>query len=242
VFPGRNLDDRNNYRILEAEGEGHVAGVFLEVDNVQGGWYGEGDDMVFIDGEPWPPSLHGTGTEEIFGGGACPNREYAGPHSGFLLVENRGGETFRGLNAMYRWYLVDPIRFRRSVRMSIEHGHANDFANDYASVAYWYQREPHAPFPVMPGLSARRPDLGHIDPRPWVTFGNVCGCLVSYQDRLVFRNEQPPAWLAGVRDGAFKGYEALLKGRLEEGVSLIEAAAADARRSGYSIAEGDGKP
>ena len=49
----------------------------LQIHNIAGGWYGEGDDMVFIDGETWPPSIHGTGTEEIFGGGACPAAEYA---------------------------------------------------------------------------------------------------------------------------------------------------------------------
>lgn len=154
-----NLSGQENYVILEAEGWGHVVGLFLQVDNVQGGWYGEGDDMIFIDEDSWPPSLHGTGTEEVFGGGAGPDREYAGPYTGFVLVENHGGEHYRGKNAMYRWYVRDPIRFRQRIRMTIEHGHANDFRNDYASVAYWYQHEPHSPFPVLAPASSRLPRI-----------------------------------------------------------------------------------
>ena len=154
-----NLTGGENYAILEAEGQGHLVGLFLQIDNIQGGWYGEGDDMIFVDEDVWPPSLHGTGTEEIFGGGAGPEHEYAGPYTGFVLVENRAGERYRGKNAMYRWYTRDPVRFRRRLRMSIEHGHANDFQNDYASVAYWYQHEPHGRFPSLAPAAARLPRL-----------------------------------------------------------------------------------
>ncbi|MBI5946577.1 MAG: DUF2961 domain-containing protein [Chloroflexi bacterium] len=154
---GINLDGAENYVALEAVGTGQMVGLVLEVNNVAGGWYGEGDDMVFIDGEPWPPAIHGTGSEEIFGGGACPSVEYAGPYSGFHLIES---PDYAGLVGMYRWYLHDPIRFRRSIRWTIEHGHANNFANEYSSVAYWYQAEPHAPFPALPGRDALRPPLG----------------------------------------------------------------------------------
>jgi hypothetical protein len=157
LWNGVNLDGKENYVILDAEGQGHLIGVFLNVDNVAGGWYGEGDDMIFIDGDKWPPSLHGTGSEEIFGGGAGPDREYAGPYTGFLLVENRDGETYSGKNAMYRWYIHDPVRFSQSIRVTIEHGHANNYENDYSSVAYWYQREPHKTFEPLPPASERIP-------------------------------------------------------------------------------------
>jgi hypothetical protein len=146
-----------NYVILEASGKGLLAGYVLGVDNVTGGWWGEGDDMVFIDGQTWPPSFHGTGTEEIFGGGACPDNEYSGPYTGFHLVENRDGDQWYGKNAMYRLFVRDPIRFQKSIRVTIEHGHANDMPNDYSSVAYWYQQEPHAPFPPLPSSADRRP-------------------------------------------------------------------------------------
>ncbi len=127
-----------------------------QINNVAGGWYGEGDDMVFVDGDAWPPSIHGTGTEEIFGGGACPTREYAGPYHGFHLIES---PDWAGLVGAYRWFVHDPIRFTRELRWTVEHGHANNFANDYASVAYWYQTEPHATFPALPARDALRPPL-----------------------------------------------------------------------------------
>jgi hypothetical protein len=159
LWDGVNLDGKENYLILNASGKGQVAGLHLQIDNLAGGWYGEGDDMVFIDGEKWPPSIHGTGTEEIFGGGACPSSEYSGPYSGYHLIEN---ENFSGKNGMYRWYITDPIRFSTSVFMSIEHGHANNFENDYSSVAYWYQTEPHEAFPALPGVEGRIPRFPKI--------------------------------------------------------------------------------
>ena len=153
---GINLDGTDNYVALEATGAGQMIGLVLEINNVAGGWYGEGDDMVFVDGDSWPPSIHGTGTEEIFGGGACPVREFAGPYHGFHLIES---PDHAGLVGAYRWFVNDPIRFTRSLRWTVEHGHANNFANEYASVAYWYQTEPHASFPVLPARDALRPAL-----------------------------------------------------------------------------------
>ena len=153
---GRNVDGSENYVALDTAGAGRMVGLVLEIENRQGAtWYGEGDDMVFIDGGRWPPSIHGTGTEEIFGGGACPAREYAGPYSGFHLVES---ERFDGLVGMYRWYVHDPIHFSRSLRWTIEHGHANNFANAYASVAYWYQ-SPRAVLPPLPPHDELEPPL-----------------------------------------------------------------------------------
>ncbi len=157
VHNGRNVDGKENYVILDAQGRGNLAGYFLNIDNLVGGWYGEGDDMIFIDGEVWPPSFHGTGTEEIFGGGACPNTEYAGPYTGFYLVGNR---DFSGKVGMYRFFVTDPIRFQKSIRVTIEHGHANNMANDYASTAFWYQNEPHGVFPPLPPAAERLPRAG----------------------------------------------------------------------------------
>jgi hypothetical protein len=150
IWEKSNRTGAENYLILDAEGAGHVVGLFLSCHNLAGGWWGEGDDMIFIDGETWPPSYHGTGTEEVFGGGACPNREYTGPYTGFVAIQEQGANTWRGQNSMYRWFVHDPIRFQKSIRWTIEHGHANNFENDYSSVAYWYQTEPHKAFPPIP--------------------------------------------------------------------------------------------
>lgn len=157
IHDAKNVDGKENFVILDAEGRGNFAGYFLNVDNIAGGWYGEGDDMIFIDGEPWPPSFHGTGSEEIFGGGACPSTEYAGPYTGFYLVGNR---DFSGKVGTYRFHVTDPIHFQKSIRVTIEHGHANNYANDYTSTAFWYQTEPHKPHPALPPAADRLPRVG----------------------------------------------------------------------------------
>ncbi|MGQ9570651.1 MAG: glycoside hydrolase family 172 protein [Thermodesulfovibrionales bacterium] len=177
LWDGVNLDGKENYVILSAEGKGQLVGVHLQIDNVAGGWYGEGDDMVFIDGEKWPPSIHGTGTEEIFGGGACPCAEYSGPYTGIHLIEN---ENFLGKNGMYRWYIADPLKFTRSILFSIEHGHANNFENDYSSVAYWYQIEPHSPYNKLPPVEERLPRL----PEEVFMVEAKIASILKFQDRL----------------------------------------------------------
>lgn len=222
-----NLDGRENYVLLEAAGKGHVAGMFLEVDNLQGGWYGEGDDMIFIDGDTWPPSIHGTGTEEIFGGGAGPDREYAGPFSGFLQVENAEEKPFQGKNAMYRWYLHDPIRFQRSIRMTIEHGHANNCANDYSSVVYWYQTEPHAPFPTLLPRDARRP---HLPPPYYAAHAQwdpLLAAVVPYYRDYVFDGADMPPWAAAVRPAIEKGMKLMEERKWHEVAELLAQAQAD---------------
>jgi hypothetical protein len=187
LWDGVNLDGRDNYHILSAKGKGKLVGLHLQVDNVAGGWWGEGDDMVFIDGEPWPPSIHGTGTEEIFGGGACPCSEYTGPYTGIHLIEN---ENFAGKNGMYRWYVADPVSFGESLRMSIEHGHANNFENDYSSVAYWYQSEPHAPFEALPPAAQRLPRF----PEALFKIEEKIGEILKFQPRLGARYGESDAF------------------------------------------------
>ena len=72
-------------------------------------WYGEGDDMIFIDGEPFPPSLHGTGTEDYFNTAWCPTQEYSAPYHGITLP---GGPNWSGKISLYRFHVEDPVRFR----------------------------------------------------------------------------------------------------------------------------------
>ena len=190
IHEGKNTDGKENYVILDAEGQGNLAGYFLNVDNIAGGWYGEGDDMIFIDGEPWPPSFHGTGTEEIFGGGACPDTEYAGPYTGFYLVGNR---DFGGKVGMYRFFVTDPIRFQKSIRVTIEHGHANNFANDYSSTAFWYQAEPHKAFPALPAASERLPRAGtDVHDAAFLKYQEARQKLGGVMGRIQ-KKEMPPA-------------------------------------------------
>jgi len=151
----KNLTGDDNYTILDIKGDGQFIGYFLTVVNYERDWYGEGDDMVFIDGEKFPPSIHGTGTEEIFGGGAGPDIEYSGPYTGFHCVENRAGYRWWGTNGMYRFQIADPTRFRESIRVTIEHGHGNDKSNDYASCAFWYQQGVNQDLPTLAPLPDR---------------------------------------------------------------------------------------
>ncbi len=133
---GFNLTGEDNYVLLETAGRGHYVGCNLHVYNTAGKWYGEGDDMIFVDGEAWPPALHGTGTEDYFGGAWCPEVPYAGPYIGLPLA---GMPDWLGYTSMYRYHIEDPVLFQKSIRVTIEHGHANDRGDDYSSVAYWYQ-------------------------------------------------------------------------------------------------------
>ena len=155
----KNTDGRDNYLILDAEGRGKFVGCNLNIEVFErqaNDWYGEGDDMFFIDGEPWPPSLHGTGTEDYFNTAFCPTQEYSSPYSGLTLYSgDRAGFKWGGKNSMYRLHVLDPIYFEKSLRFSIEHGHANKLSNDYSSTACWYQLEPHKPFEPLPGVEGR---------------------------------------------------------------------------------------
>ncbi len=154
---GTNLTGEDNYVILDAEGRGHYVGCVLSIRNLRGtdqwNWYGEGDDMVFIDGDTWPPTLHGTGTEDYFNTAWCPSQAYSAPYHGITLP---GSANWSGEISLYRFHIEDPITFTRGIRVSIEHGHANKRSDDYSSVAYWYQEEPHKPFGILP-VSQRSP-------------------------------------------------------------------------------------
>jgi hypothetical protein len=142
-----NQSDEKNYLFADIEGRGHFVGVNYYVDSPGPMWYGEGDDMWMVDGELWPGSLHGTGTEDFFNSSWCPNEVYIHPYFGYPRVPNKLG--WMGRTHCYRFLIEDPICFTTSLKSSIEHGHANVLTLDIASVAYWYQSEPHKVFPVI---------------------------------------------------------------------------------------------
>lgn len=158
INQGINLSGDGNYVVMEASGQGHYVGCSLNVHNLRDtnewNWYGEGDDMIFIDGEPFPPSLHGTGTEDYFCSAWSPTEPFSTPYYGLAMA---GGDNWSGKISLYRFHIEDPICFRKSIRVTIEHGHANRRSDDWSSTAYWYQTEPHAPFPKLPDVSKRLP-------------------------------------------------------------------------------------
>jgi hypothetical protein len=152
-----NLEGAGNYVILEASGRGHYVGCNLNIDvfeKQQNDWYGEGDDMIWIDGKL---ALRGTGTEDYFNTAFSPVRAFSAPYHGIPVYSGTEEWPWSGRNSMYRFHIEDPIHFRESIRVTIEHGHANDLSNDYSSTAYWYQLEPHAPPPALPPVAQRLP-------------------------------------------------------------------------------------
>jgi len=161
---GKNPSDKDNYLFADIVGTGHFVGLHYFVDNPGPMWYGEGDDMWLIDGEPWPGSLHGTGTEDFFNASWCPNEIYLHPYFGYARVPDKLG--FMGRTHGYRFLLEDPVRFEKSLRASIEHGHNNNLTLDICTVAYWYQTEPHQAYPKLPGKENRRN-------MPEITLGEV---------------------------------------------------------------------
>jgi len=152
----KNMNGEGNYVWMEATGRGHFAGVTMSVLQNQDGWWGEGDDMFFVDGEK-TPSINGTGSEDYFlgawgfGAHAFSYGLYGAPVKG----EERAGSR----TSVYRFHLDSPITFSKSLRATIEHGHANHRSDNFFSVAYWYQSEPHVAFPPLPPLEQRIPRL-----------------------------------------------------------------------------------
>ncbi len=142
-----------NYTILDAEGEGHFVGVNMDMQSYKRNlWFLEGDEMVYVDGEKFP-SVYGTGTEDYFTGGWYFNKgEFSGPVHGLIIKDDSLARI-----AVYRFHVGDAIPFKKSIKFTIEHGHANSENADYSSTAYWYQMEPHKPFPPLLKASLRIP-------------------------------------------------------------------------------------
>ena len=151
----KNLNGEGNYVYLEATGRGHFVGVTHAVEQNQEFWFGEGDDMIFIDGDAMP-TINGTGTEDYFNGAWDFNGQpFAYMHNGAPYIVD--AERIGGRYCLYRWHTESPITFEKSIKVTIEHGHANHRADNFYSVAYWYQTEPHAQFPALPPAETPHP-------------------------------------------------------------------------------------
>ena len=159
-----NLAGEGNYVLLEAEGRGHYVGVTHGIIQNQGDWWGEGDEMIFIDGAE-SAQIKGTGAEDYYLGawcyGGCGINPFGAqkPTFAYDWYGNplNGGDD-RGAEWMvYRYHIESPIVFHSSIRVTIEHGHANHRSDNYYTVAYWYQTEPHGAFPELPSVEQRVP-------------------------------------------------------------------------------------
>lgn len=151
-----DFDGKYNYTILDTKGKGQYVGCNLTVRHFQGSWWGEGNDMFFIDGEKLP-SLNGTGTEDYFNHGWGMQRN-AYPFYGSIVHE---GDT-DGFCVNYRFHITDPVYFNHSIKVSIEHGHANQLSDDWSSTAYWYQTLPTlTPITIAP-VQNRIPNVARL--------------------------------------------------------------------------------
>lgn len=153
-----NLKGERNYTIADVSGKGQFVGVNYYVNSPSPMWYGEGDDMIFIDGSA-APSLNGTGTEDYFNTSWSPKEVFMHPYFGYPRV-NTTDKSFEmgwmGRTHVYRFNIVDPIYFDKSLRFTIEHGHNNALILELSSVAYWYQSEA-GKLPTMKTKEERKP-------------------------------------------------------------------------------------
>lgn len=152
------------YEVVNVRGRGHYAGTVLSIVQAEAGWFGEGDDFFFVDGEK-KPSIEGTGTEDYFND-AWGLRVGTGPYAGATVAEGTG---LGSRMTAYRWHLADPIPFRRSLRFVFEHkgwtfnadGSVKSASGErtdlISSVAYWYQVGVATDQPEVPYGAARLP-------------------------------------------------------------------------------------
>jgi hypothetical protein len=148
-------------------GQGHYVGTYLAWTQLSNGWWGEGEVKFYLDDDREHPTICGTGTEDYFGGAwgfyGADNREeaYCTAFSGLPLVRQVANEVPK--YGMYRWHILDPIRFRQALRVTIQalgwwpNAKFQPLTDDIASTAYWYQLEPHADFPPLPRAEERWP-------------------------------------------------------------------------------------
>jgi hypothetical protein len=167
------------YRVLEAQGQGHFAGMHLFMQNAEwwlnprrmrqranetGSLLGalfpemagmgmlEGWERICVDDEA-APSISGTGTEDYFNSGFYFSAgAYSAPHWGCTVRDYLTSRC-----AAYRFHVTDPIPFRHKITVDIDHGYTSQVQTDYTSVAYWYQSEPHAAFPALLPAELRMP-------------------------------------------------------------------------------------
>ncbi len=145
------------------QGRGHYVGTYIAWNVNSSNWWGEGEVKFYIDGDDDFPTLCGTGTEDYFGGAwnfehpAGQYGTYSTPFLGMPQVITPDG-LYRSQQrfGLYRWHIPDPVRFQQDLRVTIQalgwrsEGRFMPLQDDIASTAFWYQAEPHAPYPALP--------------------------------------------------------------------------------------------
>ena len=156
------------FTILDGvEGWGHYVGTYMAWGSHSAGWWGEGEIKFYLDGDQEFPTICGTGTEDYFCGsynfdtrdaqGKQRYTEFTGPYAGMpQVIRPDGLYDSQQRFGLYRWHITDPIRFEKDLKVTIQAlgwksgGRYLPLRDDIASVAFWYQTEPHKPFPPLP--------------------------------------------------------------------------------------------
>ncbi len=159
------LPYKSVYTIVDGiKGWGHYVGTYLAWGVHNNGWWGEGEIKFYMDGDQDFPTICGTGTEDYFCGSygfinpeTQHYQEYTTPYAGMpQVIDPTDMEQSQQRFGLYRWHIMDPVRFEQDLRVTIQAlgwrsgGRYLPLQDDIASVAYWYQTEPHAPFPELP--------------------------------------------------------------------------------------------
>jgi hypothetical protein len=134
-------------------GRGQYVGAYLTWQQNASGWWGEGEVKMYLDGDEAFPTIVGTGTEDYFGGAWGFRRNFCAPFAGY--PEGSSDDRPGNRHGLYRFHVLDPVRFREDIRVTMDaigwrsEGRYLPLADDIASVAWWYQREPHKPLPQL---------------------------------------------------------------------------------------------
>lgn len=164
-FKRSNPTTQSLHTLLEGvKGKGQYVGTYLAWNVNNNGWWGEGEIKFYLDGDGAFPTVNGTGTEDYFCGSynfennkTKQYQEFSTAYAGLHQVVKPDGlyKSQQGFG-MYRWHIMDPIRFEKDLKVTIQDlgwrhdGHYLAQKSDISSVAFWYQAEPHAPFPALP--------------------------------------------------------------------------------------------
>lgn len=162
-FRRDSYDKGSDYTILDnVSGRGQYVGTYIALQTTNNGWWGEGEVKFFMDGDNKFPTICTTGTEDYFCGSYNFDREgkyvpFTNAYTGLVQALPEGqiykaGQRF----GLYRWHIKDPVRFNKDLKVTMQDlgwrkgGRYLQQHSDISSVAYWYQTEPHKPFPKLP--------------------------------------------------------------------------------------------
>ncbi len=162
------------YTLVDAvQGKGQYVGTFMAWQQNNNDWWGEGEILMFMDGDKEHPTIIGTGTEDYFGGAwgfesKGFSESFSAPYLGYIDVQPETKPGYTGVNLragsrfiLYRFHIQDPIFFKNDLKVQMQCiGWRDDsrylpLQDDVSSVAYWYQTLPHVPFPEFPSRNFR---------------------------------------------------------------------------------------